>query len=117
MSEYPVHINQTLWHVLDSLQIKEDICSREIIKYWEKVLGPVLAGNSQFIGYHDNLLSIMVAHPTWQKEFQLLEKEIISKFNNELGARLVKKCRILTPEYESKVIPKSRPIIKFKSKK
>ena len=89
MKQQPTAINGTLWQVLDSLKVKDEICSKMIQDSWEFVLGTTLAQNSEFMSYHNSVLEIRVNHPTWQKEFQHLAKDIITKFNNQLGTNLV----------------------------
>lgn len=109
MSEQPTGINQTLWQVLDSLQITDEIGSRIIKESWEKILGATLATNAEYVGFHDSILTIKVVHPAWQKEFKQMEHELITKINTHLGTKLISKIQILSPTFgDKKIIKKGR---------
>ena len=94
MKEQPTALNGTLWQVLDSLNVKDEICSKMIQDSWKTVLGIPLAQNSMFMRYYNRVLIVKVSHPTWLKEFQWLEKEIITKFNKQLGMDLISKIEL-----------------------
>jgi len=109
MAHRPIAINQTLWQVLDSLKIKDEICSRMIQKSWNDILGVTLARNAEYQGFHDSVLAIKVVHAAWQKEFKRYEKELIAKFNTYLGTRMITKIHVIAPSFgDKKTVRKGR---------
>ena len=99
MSQGPTTLNKTLWHVLDSFGLREEMTGRFIRQSWGEILGPTLAENAEYQGYQNSTLIIKVVHATWQKEFKLLDKEIITKFNQYLGANLITNLQIISPSF------------------
>ncbi len=114
MSEQPTAISQTLWQVLDSLQITDEIGSRIMKESWKKILGATLAINAEYVSFHDSILTIKVVHPAWQKEFKQMEHDLITKINDHLGAKLISKIQILTPSFgDKKSVKKGKGQKKF----
>jgi predicted nucleic acid-binding Zn ribbon protein len=99
MSQSPTTLNKTLWKVIDSYGLRDEMINRFIHQSWKELLGPTLAENAEYQSYQNSTLVIKVVHATWQKEFKLLEKEIISKINIYLGSNQVTNLQIISPTY------------------
>jgi hypothetical protein len=107
MSLGPTTLNKTLWHVIDSFGLKDEMISRFIRQSCGEILGPTLADNAEYQGYQNSTLVIKVVHATWQKEFKLLDKEIIFKFNQYLGSNRITNLQIIAPSYGDNKIKKA----------
>ncbi|MCB0411233.1 MAG: DUF721 domain-containing protein [Bdellovibrionales bacterium] len=62
-------------------------------KFWKEIVGPTLAANSEPVGFKKGQLYVWVDHSARIQELTFLTDSIISRVNERVGKRWVRKIR------------------------
>lgn len=95
MSRNPVHIQETFWKSLDSIQLRDKLGLKIIEKEFQSKLSVILASQISMINYHQGILSVKIDNSDWKSIFLDMENELIKYLNYQYGADFIKKIKYI----------------------
>lgn len=63
--------------------------------FWERLVGPMIAKNSEPVSLKGGLLTVWVKSPTWASELSLMKPEILRKVRETEDAANIKDIRFV----------------------
>ncbi|MEM9035294.1 MAG: DUF721 domain-containing protein [Actinomycetota bacterium] len=65
-----------------------------VFAHWEEVAGPVVSAHARPIGLRDHVLHLEVDEPGWATQLRLLERDLVARLDEHLGAGSVTAVRV-----------------------
>ena len=87
------HIGTILKTLLSSSRKDDDGDLVEIWRFWDEIVGRVVAENAQPEAFKGKLLLVRVGSSPWAHHLRFLKSDIIAKINKALGQDLVEEIR------------------------
>ena len=91
------HIGGVVEQILRELGLFDRITEAKIFADWEGIVGKYFARMCQPVRFEpeDGELWIKALAPEWRQEFFSVRESLIGRINEKLGAKIVKKIRIV----------------------
>ena len=79
--------------VLRGLGIERELKGWQAVETWADALGPAIARKTHAVSYHEGVLEVEVEGSSWRHELGYLERDLVRRLNERLGAALVQRLR------------------------
>lgn len=82
-------IKDVISEMLSSYQIKDKLAEVDIVQQWEKLMGKLIAKNTQKIYIKDKKLFLYIESSALKQELTYSKSKIIDIINKESGTQLI----------------------------
>ncbi len=79
--------------VLRELKLDQAAAGWRAVADWPSIAGERIARRTRASGFRDGVLTIEVEGSAWMHELGFLERDLVRRVNQHLGAELVRKLR------------------------
>ena len=88
-------LNELLGSLLGDLGVENKIAECRAQLAWEKAVGPSLARYAHPLRVHKGCLEVAVPSAVWRSQLSLMQNDIVSRINDEVGRDIVRELRLI----------------------
>ena len=93
-SKHFANLGSVLDKVLNQYRPKSDQALCKVWDIWEGAVGPGIAANARPAAFKGDILLVHVSNSSWLLHLRFMEKELVAKVNQSLGAERIKTIQL-----------------------
>ena len=90
-------VGGVLRRVVRDLGLEKQLQGWKAAEDWPRIVGARIARRTRCVGFKDGTLRVEVESSAWMHELGYLERDLIRKINQHLGAELVREVKFIIP--------------------
>lgn len=94
-------LDDCLQQSLQDWQVDTIVDAHRIIAYWQNIVGPMIAAETEIQKVEDGILYVNVSTSQWMQELQMLKRMIVRKINEWYGHAVIKDIRYAMRRYSN----------------